>query len=193
VSRQPCNFTPERAALVWWITWQTTLKDTSVAPFIGQGFNVQVGGNTMRVDFDSVMGRGGARRAMLTISQKLQDSSDWQHWRYLDSASQKLRPDTSYIISPQESYSYWKLSRVTTVVPTSDSTFRDSRWFQPYDAINYDLAAWAIDDSTHVQIMFVKVLGDPTRHYGWDQRALLKVRAFANVPPDLDSLLSRTR
>jgi hypothetical protein len=190
IDRQECSFSVGRATRVWWVTWREGLRDSLVSVFVRRSFAVLTDGGRVDVSLDSVKGRGGLRRAKLTISEKTPADSLWVHYQYVDSVHWNVPADSTAGEPGTDGFhQYWKPESIRTETPTGDSTYRVSQWYAPFDGVNHDQSTWTVNDSTFVTVAFVKIVGDPTLHYGWDQRALIRIQSRAYEPQELDSLM----
>ena len=115
-----------------------------------------------KISIDSIRGRGYARRALVTVSQKTDSSAYWTH------AHPKYQPEIDS--TTMSDTTFWTYTR------TLDSTYRTSHWLDPMpDRTGGILWFMVAPDSTPsaLWLRLLKVIGDPTKNNGYNQQALL--------------------
>lgn len=148
----------------WTMLWATSCKDTVFPIYIRQRVR-WLGPDSTEHFFaiDSIRGRGAAREVFLTKSFKTPIETLWT-WR---------RP-TAFVMAPADTFApgdsiwYW--------TPTTDSTYRVSSWLGYADYRGGWGKTWSfpLREKKRLVIWLQKVIGDPTRNFGFDQQAMVR-------------------
>jgi hypothetical protein len=199
-----CLFSPRRAAFMYFCNNEQAVRETTILVYIKQGFYWQAPrtyDTTSRrwyeaeyhFSIDSITGRGDNRKALFTEGYKV-DSGNPLTWVWIVKRLGTFIPDTARVGAGYAPVLWDTLARY------SDSTRKVSIWLTYSRRIfdpNYGWYTYA--GTTPVEewwgwwegkpynwratIRMEKILGDPTKNFGWDQRAVLKMALF-QVPND---------
>jgi len=203
----------KRAAFMYFNLCEEAARETTIFCYIKQGFwwkapderlwsATTCGGKdsawiTYSIDyhfsFDSVTGRGDQRKALFSWARKTCDDSSWI---WIVEKRGVFVPDSLGLGGGSAPNLYDTLGR------TRDSTVKISRWltyarkvldqnghgWYIYSAGPTPVEEWS--DSFkgkpydwYVHIRMEKILGDPTKNRGWDQRAVFKMKLY-QMPND---------
>jgi hypothetical protein len=201
------HWSPNRAAFMYFQLCEEAARETTILVYIKQGFYwkaplERVWGlpcdarDSCWTDYttiyhftiDSIIGRGDQRKALFSWARKACNDSGWI-W-----IVEKLG---DFVQDPNKPTGNGFAPRLfDTLGRTTDSTFKVSRWLtysrKLLDPIS---GGWYIYSGMtpvvewcdvfegnsyrwYVWIRMEKILGDPTKNFGWDQRAVLKMRLY---------------
>ena len=149
----------------------------------------------MSFGVDSIRGRGASREALIAMSTKVSNDSDW--------VALLFTHDTTYVRPPDTSGMYWSAPiHVDTLYHTKDSTYKTLNWLPwtrpdywnaPADSQGRGAGRWidcqlmAKDSTYRVVTYFVeKIIGDPLKNGGVDQ--VVKLRFKYMVSPTREFL-----
>jgi len=202
-----CFYTPQRAAFLYFERCSEAAKETTILVYVKQGFwwhAPEWYDSTVRMIYDieyqftidSIIGRGDNRKVLLSTTYRYLDTcSSNRGWLWL------IRKEGPVILdSINKNHSYAEVFWDTLgIMP--DTLRKISRWLtysrkildQTFGVFYIYAGSTPVEDweedfpgkpyNWRVKIRLEKILGDPTKNFGWDQRAVLKM-SFFQVPND---------
>lgn len=186
------KWSPKAAMISWLLNKELNSPEKTVLCYIKQGFWWKYRDSIeYRFSIDSIKGRGDKRQALFGIAWKTRDSTKWYWYTQLRREPpagvtyDSVLYDSIFVGPTGDSTT--KITRWLTYMPKLfDKTL--NTWYFPADTTGPPIDQMFVfgEDSTHVNHMIIrldKILGDPTRNFGWDQRAVLKI-SYMEVATD---------
>jgi hypothetical protein len=195
-------YTPQKAAIVWENSWETSMPDTVYNMYIGNVIwfkDTTCYNPEISFRLDSLRGRGDKREARITAVRKSPVKADWI-WLYTPSIYEMKMNPQKYPVTVTPTGGYLRKWQDTLMAVTPDSTYRESQWFsytrkdywnQIVGADGQGMATWMFQsfipkDTTQnrrtLKCWMEKVIGDPTVNNGWNQLIRFRMVYYAEQP-----------